>query len=633
MRPASGSAELSAPLALPSASGNGLATKAVCLGNNGTTAVGCTVAGGALNTVAQAVTALNAPVPSGIPNETAAQVLSFVSATPVAWTDHSYGPGGGTAGLVFGTSDLYFDSWFGGDVTQVPYSFAGYLAIPPSATAVTKTFAVGSDDGFTLAISNGSQVFKYTRDAPRSFAYGGTASSPTNPQPPNLTVLQVTFPANSAGALYPMELVFYENGGLEAVELAWASGAVNTAPAAGALNGFTLIPASSLYAPNIQASMWAQDTDSAAGAIGKGTHLQYTARLSNTGTVAASNLTFTVVLPASLTFPAQTSPSGCASSTNAGVTSFVCTGINLAAGATQSISFNTTVSNTVANNATIDLQGVVQGLATSTDFSAVVGDTAQIDVLTDDPGATAAALTGVDTGNGPAYLYPAAGLVDDDPTRATVGAALPLPPAITAPAAAVSALAQVTISGTSGFAAGQQVLVTVTGPVTQTCTATVVSGGTWSCAALTLPDGSYSATAAVLNAAGQSGQPSSAFAIAVSAPATPVLTSPANGAVVRSSPEFFSGTDAMPAGTPITVTVTDSSNATHLCTAVVQSDHTWVCVETLADGGYSWMAAVPSSPARSARRRPCRPSRSTPPGCPPRPSSRRPRRRARTSRS
>ena len=139
--------------------------------------------------------------------------------------------------------------------------------------------------------------------------------------------------------LYPIELIFYEQQGQEGVELTWADGTKTTAPTSATnLNGFTLIPAASLYAADVRASLYAQNTDSAAAAIAVGTHLTYTAKLTNLGTVAASNH-YTVLIPTTVTVP-QTLPAGCTTSAITGATQLVCTGIAVAVGATQTFAFN-----------------------------------------------------------------------------------------------------------------------------------------------------------------------------------------------------------------------------------------------------------------------------------------------------
>jgi outer membrane protein OmpA-like peptidoglycan-associated protein len=588
-----GMASLTAPISpAPATAGAGLAMKAVCIGNTGAGGT-CTVPGGnSLNTVALAVAALNKPAPTNVP-ATAAQVISFVPATQVDWTDAQ----GGANGIFSVDNDLR--GLFGAETYQIPYSYAGYVLIPASATATTKSFAVGSDDGFAMLISNGTQIFKYANDGPRGFATGGTPSAINGAAPPAGSTLQVTFPINANAALYPIELVFYEQLGQEGVELSWADGAKATAPLSGALNGFALIPTANLYAPDIRASLYATNTDAAAGPVAAGTHLTYTTQISNRGSIPSGALTYTVVFPTTLNYVANTS--GCTSTATGGITTLTCSIAAIAAGGTTTITFTTTVANGVASGgdagtSILDLQGVVSGAATSTDLTAQMGDTAQIYVLTDDPGAPAP-LSTTDTGNSPASFAGTPGLVDDDATRVTAGAALVQPPVVNAPASPASSLVRIVVSGTSTFTAGQLVQVTVTGgpnnSITKTCTATVTSGGAWACPSATYPDGTYMAVAAVANVAGQTGQPSAPYTFVVSPPPAPVLTTPANGAVVRNSQVFLAGTSSAPPGTSVLVTVTDSTNTQRTCTAAVQSDGSWVCAETLPDGGYSWTAAIP----------------------------------------
>ena len=588
-----GMASLTAPISpAPPTAGAGLAMKAVCIGNTGAGG-NCTVPGGApLNTVALAVAALNKPAPTNVP-PTAGQVISFVPATQVDWTD-AQGP---AVGLFSVDNDLR--GLFGAETYQTPFSYAGYVLIPASASATTKSFAVGSDDGFAMLISNGAQIFKYANDGPRTFVTGGNATAISGTAPANVPVLQVTFPANASAALYPIELVFYEQQGQEGVELSWADGAKTTTPAAGALNGFALVPTASLYAPDIRASLFAINTDAAAGPVTAGTHLTYTTQISNRGAIPSGALTYTMVFPTTLNYVANNS--GCTATTTAGITTLNCNVAAIAVGSATTITFTTTLGNGVApggdaGTSIIDLQGVVWGAATSTDLTAQMGDTAQIYVLTDDPGAQAP-LSTTDTGNAPSSFAGTTGLVDDDATRITAGAALTQPPAITAPTSPASSLARIVVSGTSTFTAGQLVQVAVTGgpnnSITKSCTATVTSGGAWACTSTTYPDGSYIAVAAVVNGAGQTGQSSTPYSFVVSPPPTPLLTTPASGAVVRNSQVFLAGTSTAPAGTSMLVTVTDSTNTQHTCTASVESDGSWVCAETLPDGGYSWTASIP----------------------------------------
>lgn len=578
--------DLVTPLALPGRPGNGLAVKNVCPGqaSNGN----CNFA--SMDTIAKAVAALNSTAATVTP-PAAPAVFSWVQPGPVDFTDYN----GATRGLFnvdFDTRQLYPF----GTAHLFPWSFAGWIAIPPSNAAVTKTFAVGSDDGVLLAVSNGTQLFSCSAGV-RSFAYGCTPSSPTNPQPPNTTNLQVTFPANAAGALYPIELVFFEQTGQSGVELTWADGAKAANPASGAVNGFTLIPQASLYAPDVKAALYVDNLTSAAAAVTQGTQLRYTAGIVNQGPVAASGLKFTVVVATAQLTGLASATTGCTAATAGGNATLTCTGISVAAGATANIVFTATVANAVADGTSIDVQGVVQGLATSNDFSTggtpLVGDTAQIFVYTDDAAAVPPIST-QESGNGPASLVGiGAGLSDDDATRVTLTYPVTQPPAVTGPAGTLTSATTQVVSGTSPYQAGLSIKVTLTsGATTTSCTATVVQGGGWTCPALALDAGAWSAVATLVNPAGLPGTPSPAFAFTVSAPPAPTVTQPAANGVLRSQPTVIAGTSTSPAGTPIKVSVVDPTNTTRTCNATVQTDGSWICSLALADGGYSVSAAA-----------------------------------------
>ena len=579
------SQDLTTPLLLPAVPGNGLATKNVCLAQaaNGNCTPGVT-----MDSIAHAVTALNATSATSTPLGTS---YSWVQAGPVDYTDNSSGNNyqtRGVFGVNYNTSNLYPN----GTAHLFPWSFAGYIAIPPSNTTSTKTFALGSDDGAFLAVSNGTQVFTCSAGI-RSFAYGCTTGSPTLPAPPNLPVLQVSFPPNPAGALYPIELIYYDNGGVQGLELAWQDGAQTVAPTSTPL-GFSLIPQASLYAPDIKAALWVDNTTSAAAPVAVGTKLQYTAAITNRGTVAASGLKFTVMVQNAQLTGLASSTAGCgAPVTSGGNTWMVCTGISLAAEATANVVFTATVAAGVADGTNIDVQGVVQGLATSSDFSGVVGDTSQIFVYTDDAAAVAP-LSTQDTGNGPAALVGVGpGLSDDDPTRVTVAQPVPQPPAITAPTGSLTSATVQVISGTSGYAAGLTIRVAVTSAgVTQNCTAVVQLGGGWTCPALALDSGTWSAVATLVNPAGLTGTPSAPFTLTIAPPPAPLVTAPANNGGSTSSPTFVAGTSSSPPGTTIRATVLDSAAGTHVCATTVQADQSWVCSVALVSGGYSVTATA-----------------------------------------
>ena len=564
------------PIVQPASSGgNGAAIKIVCQGLAGGNCT-ATGTGGAINNLTDALNTLNAPLAPN-PAPTTPAVFSWVNNQPIDWTD-----GNGTKGLF--AVDLDSTKPFGGEVHQVPWSFAGYIAIPASNTTTVKSFAIGSDDGFKFAITDGTSTFLYQAGI-RSFTYGGTPTGTGT-----LAQLVVTFPASpSSGQLYAFDLVYFDQAGQQGLEFAWADG--NKAlPAAGALNGYTLVPAASLYAPDIRAAMWVDNLTNATANVAAGTNLRYTALIKNQGLVAAANLGFSVKLPTANFSGLASTTTGCTVATAGGVATLTCVGLpTLAAnGGSTQVQFTATATGTGSN---LDVQGVVTGLATAPEVAAQVGDTAQIFVLTDDPNASDPLITGVDTGNGPSSSVGSSrGLVDDDATRVTIGKPVPQPATVTAPSAPQVDDKPVTISGTSNFVLGSQVLVTVVGS-SATCLANAAANGTWSCA-LSLNDGNYTLNAALQNGGGAVGAPSANFAITLTPPPAPVLTSPASNAYFKSSTVFMAGTSTEPAGTQVRVTSTDAGSTQRSCIAVVQSDTTFGCPQTVPDGTYAWTAGV-----------------------------------------
>ncbi|MDN3389459.1 Ig-like domain-containing protein, partial [Pseudoalteromonas sp. APC 4017] len=113
------------------------------------------------------------------------------------------------------------------------------------------------------------------------------------------------------------------------------------------------------------------------------------------------------------------------------------------------------------------------------------------------------------------------------------------------------------ISGTSTEPVGTQVTITIVDANgdTQTLTAQVQAGGDWEVAAANLPDGDYSYSASITDAAGNIGSAAGAGEIDTLAP---VITLDNLGTINNDTPTI-SGTSSEPAGTVITVTLTDSS--------------------------------------------------------------------------
>ena len=415
-------------LTLPAQPGKGLAIKVVCQSQvSGSCRVSTNVDAshtqGQLLNAADALKAVNAPQP-GLPPATA-QVFSWVFDRPVDWTDLEQ--------PTLGVFDTNLDSaqLFGGEMANMAWTFSGYLAIP---AAGTKSFAVGSQDGYLLALNNGttSSISQYNGN--RSFAYGDTLGLP----------LTVSFP--SAG-LYPIFLLVWNDAGPQGVELAWHDGnALILIPDASTknANGYALVPASSLYAPDIRATLFVDDQTRPAGPVLSGDTLQWTSTVRNQGVVPAAGASFSVATPkATLQNLTLIGDGGtCASSADASVDTLSCSLPALDPGAAQTLRFSAQVKTGLAGGTPIDVQGVVTGLATDpaligsvqTALSVAVNNPSDLFVLTDDVGLNGFAT--LDTGNAPVLALGAPGAADDDPARVVIGVALRLPatPSISSPA-------------------------------------------------------------------------------------------------------------------------------------------------------------------------------------------------------
>ncbi len=167
----------------------------------------------------------------------------------------------------------------------------------------------------------------------------------------------------------------------------------------------------------------------------------------------------------------------------------------------------------------------------------------------------------------------------------------PPAPVITGPANGdVLATQTPVLSGTSE--PGAEVTVYEGGTVL--CTTTADAGGDWSCSPTTsLPEGSHTVTAVATPPGGIS-SPTSApvtFTIALSGPTAPVITGPANGAILNDPTPPLSGTSAP--GTVVTV----SSGDTVLCTTTTNDVGVWTCTpsEPLEDGPHTLTATATDS--------------------------------------
>ncbi|KAA1152803.1 hypothetical protein EU510_12175 [Pseudoalteromonas sp. FUC4] len=150
------------------------------------------------------------------------------------------------------------------------------------------------------------------------------------------------------------------------------------------------------------------------------------------------------------------------------------------------------------------------------------------------------------------------------------------------------------VSGTSTEPEGTVVNIVITDsngdeyPIT----ATVDANGDWQAISPELPDGSYSVQASITDAAGNTG---GAVQTGTLDTLAPTLTLDTVGATNNSTPTI-SGTSNAPAGTVITINVTDAEN-TETFTATVQADGSWSAdvPNALTDGELTIEASVSDS--------------------------------------
>jgi hypothetical protein len=165
------------------------------------------------------------------------------------------------------------------------------------------------------------------------------------------------------------------------------------------------------------------------------------------------------------------------------------------------------------------------------------------------------------------------------PVTITVDTTVPDAPEITAPASGSTvAVGTPTVTGTGEDGA----TVTVLEGATPLCTATVAAGA-WSCVTAALSDGPHTVAATQTDGAGNASAASApvTFAVDTSAPAAPVITAPAGGAITANPTPDIAGTGE----TGATVTVVEGG--TTVCTAVVTAG-AWSCpAAPLADGPHT----------------------------------------------
>ncbi|MBH0078540.1 Ig-like domain-containing protein [Pseudoalteromonas sp. NZS11] len=150
------------------------------------------------------------------------------------------------------------------------------------------------------------------------------------------------------------------------------------------------------------------------------------------------------------------------------------------------------------------------------------------------------------------------------------------------------------ISGTSTEPAGTviNIVITDSNGDEHPITATVDANGDWQATSLELPDGSYNVQASITDDAGNTGGATQTGSLDTLAP---TLTLDTVGATNNSTPTI-SGTSNAPAGTVITINVTDADN-TETFTATVQADGSWSAdvPNALTDGPLTIEASVSDS--------------------------------------
>ncbi len=127
--------------------------------------------------------------------------------------------------------------------------------------------------------------------------------------------------------------------------------------------------------------------------------------------------------------------------------------------------------------------------------------------------------------------------------------------------------------------------VRVTNGNNEVCTAVVGAGGNWTCTAASLPDGTITVTVRATDAAGNTGgsSPGRTITIDTTAPLAPVITNPANAAVVAPNPSI-SGTAE--AGATVLVV----QGPTQLCSTTANASGQWSCPTTLGIGSHTVIA-------------------------------------------
>jgi hypothetical protein len=543
----------------------------------------------------------------------------------------------------------------------------GFLWVPASGSAADtlKTIAIGSDDGSFFAIQTCPQtgtggatvcssetpnaVVTISRINAQAFTYANSKKA-------------IAFP--SAGGLFPFQAVMYQNGGDSGFELAWASGDKSgstcgagnnlacypawSGTAWSNLGGFTLIPASSIYAPDVRATLTASVLGG--GAVAASSVVTYTATVRNQGLMPAFGLVYTLALDTAV-FPnpatvfvvqvngTTVAPTVTSNATNTLVqVPFRSVGNSvdsLLDGTSATITVTAAVAAATAGGTTFYAQGRIAGHGT--DPAVITGQAVNpastLWVLTNDP----SWINGTDEGNAPAGLagqYPEAtqantqtfvstalGNEDDNPLALKTTVHVAGAPIINAPTNPVSALSAITVGGNVNGRSGTTVRVRLSNSAQSlqsfctaagwswdaaagfcTCwTASIADDGSWSCGAIALPHctAAGSCTTATAQVASQQtgdtvGVPFS-YAFRVSAP-TVTITTPAASPSLKSHIIAVAGTASDGIGgdaSTSTINVSITGAGPGSCAPTVAVGGGWSCsIPVIADGNYFVSASI-----------------------------------------
>ena len=578
------------PLPIPAVPGNGPALKGAWCGATGST---CANNDSGLGPKDKASALLDAYNALAIPATPYKQLVvpSFSLAQPIDWSNGVLGNGN------FGTN-LSPARLFPGSANNRNYAvrFAGYLKISPSTDGlpITKTFALSSDDGASFAVSDGVAVQLTECKVSR----GMGVFCFDNGQGFN-TVKKVVFPA--AGGLFPFDALWFQGRAGAGLELSWADGdQTGSPPGVFGPGPFKLVPAEAMYSPEVRAQLVLQP---GTPAVQPGSVLNYQVIVQNAGAVPLSTWTFSVQLEGA-SFSALAQGAGAAAFPGtcsvSGLQLACAATLTLQPGAQVIFGFTGTVQQAATAGRTIDVQGVVTGLATAPEVTFAIGGqnelaAGQIFSLTDDPYLFSGSdFEKQDTGNTPQGFAAsaAAGAAEDDPTRVAIGVTPPSAPKPTGPPDPSVSDKLLAVSGTSNLPKGTLLDVRASGPTSPAgCSATVDGNGNWACPAVALADGSYSSTAAILDASGLRGPFSAPRTFQVVPPLAPALDAPIDGSTINSALVLFLGRSSEPDGQTVRVTVTQPGSAPRTCAALVTAG-SWSCSLALPDGVHAATAAV-----------------------------------------